>query len=89
MKILGIVLGVLSILACSSLLVLHYYEFILEWGASDAFTGALPVFLAALVALICGIFALITKNWKWALTGLIFAAAGWVYAFLISFATAF
>ena len=83
------ILGIFDIIAGGSLVVTHYYEFILRWGASDAFTGGLPVFVAAILALICGIYTLKRKNWRWALAGFSFAGAGWVYAFIISFIASF
>lgn len=90
MKRVGIaIFGILDIIACGSLLVLHYYEFILKWGTSDAFSWGLPIFVAAILALIGGIYSLKKKTWGWGVAGLIFAVAGWVYAFIISFAMAF
>jgi len=89
MKRVGIlILGIIDIIACVSLLVWHFL-FILGWGALDAFTWGLPIFVAAITALISGIYTLKRKSWGWAVAGLIFVVAGGAYAFIISYATAF
>jgi hypothetical protein len=75
-KIVIITLGILDILACLSLIVLHIC---IDWYSFNAFTWGLPLLIAALVALICGIFTLKTKNWKWSSLGLIVASVAWAY----------
>jgi len=88
-KVWIIILGIIDILAFGSLLVLYSYGFILRWGLADAFTWGLPVFIALLLTLFFGISSLKMRNWKWALTGIIIAVAGWLYGFCISFYLSF
>lgn len=80
MKILRIVLGILNILACGSLVVVHSLT---DWYASNAFTWGLPLLIAAALALICGIFTLKRKGWGWTITGLIVAGAAWIYYLIL------
>jgi phosphatidylserine synthase len=83
MRILRLALGILNIIACGSLVGLHYFGWFLE-SASDAFTWGLPILIAAALALICGIFTLKKTSWRWAVTGFFFAGAGWIYFLILS-----
>lgn len=84
MRGLRLALGILNLIACVSLVVVHYTFWFLEWGAPDAFTWGLPLLIAAALALICGIFTLKRKNWGWAISGLIVAGAAWIYFLILS-----
>jgi hypothetical protein len=77
-------LGILNIIASGSLAVRYYFGWFLEWGAPDAFTWGLPILIAAVVALICGIFTLYKKSWGWAVAGLIITGAAWIYYLILS-----
>jgi hypothetical protein len=79
-----IVLGILDLIACVLLVVMHYNFWFLEWGARDAFTWGLPVLIAAIVALICGIFTLKMESGAWAFTGLVIAGAAGIYFWILS-----
>jgi hypothetical protein len=84
-KVWIVILGVLNILACGSLL-LYDYVWFSEKGASlsTAFTGGLPVLIAAALALTGGIYALKRKSWKWAVSGLVVAGAAWMYCLTLA-----
>jgi hypothetical protein len=71
------VLGILNLIAFGSLTT--YYIVWLLASASDAFTWGLPVLVAAVVALICGIFTLKRKSWGWAVAGLFTACVLGIY----------
>jgi len=82
-----ITLGIVDILAFVSLLVL-FFSFVLDWGVTDAFTWGLPVFIAMVITIFCIIYTLKKNNWRWALSGIILAIAGWFYFLITSFLTA-
>lgn len=79
------ILGILNIIACGSL-VLYNYVWFSERGASpsNAFTWGLPVLVAAILALICGIYTLKRKSWGRAVTGLIVAGVAWIYCLILA-----
>jgi hypothetical protein len=79
-----IVLGILDLIACVLLVVVHYNFWFLEWGVPDAFTWGLPVLIAAVVALICGIFTLIRESRAWAFTGFMIAGSAGIYFWILS-----
>jgi hypothetical protein len=76
-----IILGILDIVACVSLVIVHSS---LDWYAYYAFTWGLPLLVAAIVALICGIFTLKRKSQAWAFTGLMIAGAAGIYFLILS-----
>jgi hypothetical protein len=84
-----IILGILNFIACGSLVGVHYYGCVLGWGTPDAFTGGLPILIAAVLALICGILTLIRKSWGWATFGLLSAVVGGVYALIVFYISSF
>jgi hypothetical protein len=82
MRGLRIALGILNLIAYGSLV---WYDYVWLLGStSDAFTWGLPIFVAAIMALICGIFTLKGKGWVWAFAGSTFAVVGWIYFCMIS-----
>jgi len=81
------IFGIINVLAFISLLVL-FFSFVLDWGLKDAFTWALPVFIAMVITIFCSIYTFKKNDWRWALSGLILAIAGWFYSLIISFYTA-
>jgi hypothetical protein len=85
MRGLRIALGILNLIACGSL-ALYNYVWFSERGASasNAFTWGMPLLLAAILALICGIYTLKGKSWGWAVSGLIVAGAVWIYCLILA-----
>ena len=75
-----VTLGILNIVACVSLVIVHS---LLDWYAYYAFTWGLPLLVAAIVALICGVFTLKRKSWAWAFTGLMIAGAAGIYVWIL------
>ena len=82
MRILRLALGILNLIACVSL-VWYYSVWLLE-SASDAFTWGLPILIAAIFALICGIFTLKGKSWGWAVSGLVVAGAVGIFLLILA-----
>jgi hypothetical protein len=80
MKILRIVFGIINILACVSLVVVHSYT---DWNEANAFTWGMPLLVAAVLALISGIIILKEKNWGCAVSGLAIAGVAWIYYLII------
>jgi phosphatidylserine synthase len=77
------ILGILNIIASGLLAAVYYCGFDLYTGVTqDAFTWGLPMPIAAILALICGIFTLKRKSWRWAVTGLIVAGAALLYIWI-------
>ena len=87
-----IAFGILNIIACGCLLVL-YFLFLSSprWTqpAFAAITWGLPIIVAAILTLIGGIYTLKKKHWGWAVAGLIFAGAVWVYLYIFAFVFSF
>jgi phosphatidylserine synthase len=88
-KVWIIILGVLNILAFCLLAVVYYAGYDLHTGGtSGAFTWGLPLPIAAILALICGILAMKRKSWRWGVIGLAAAVAVflylWTYLWLLS-----
>ena len=81
-----IILGILNIVAGVSLVIVHSW---LDWHAYYAFTWGLPLLIAAIVSLICGIFTLKRKSWRWAVTGFLFTGAGWIYFGILKYISSF
>lgn len=75
------ILGVLNIIACGLLVGLHIS---IDWYNSAAFTWGLPIIIAAILALFCGIYTLKRKRLRWAVTGLFIAGAVYVYYLTLS-----
>ena len=78
------IFGIIDVLACISLAV-FYYVWILEEGTSlsNALTWGLPVLIAAIVALVSGIYAVKKGSWIWAISGFIVAGAVWIYCLVL------
>jgi hypothetical protein len=83
-RVLITILGILNMIAAGSLVLWDYFWFSDE-GASvpDAFTWGLPLLIAAIVALTCGIFTLNRKTKGWAVSGLVVAGAAWIYCLIL------
>lgn len=76
------ILGILNIIVGGSL-VLYYCVWLLE-SVSDAFTWGLPILMAAILALICGIFSLKRGRGEWAVAGLVVAGAVGIYLLILA-----
>jgi len=81
-----ITLGILNLIACGLLVVLYCSA---DWYEPYRFTWGLPMIIAAVVALICGIFTLKRKSWLWGFIGLFFAVLGLVYFGIIIYVSSF
>ena len=76
-------LGIVDIIAGISLLVVYVSRFS-DWGVIFAIIWALPILIAMVLSFIGAFYAIKKNNWRWALAGIIIAAAGWAYTFIIS-----
>ena len=75
-------MGIFNIIA-GGLLIVYYWIWLLE-SASDAFTWGLPIFIAAILALICGIFSLKRRKWEWVVAGLFVVGAVGLYLLIMA-----
>ena len=83
MRGLRVALGIFDIVAGGSLVLVHIF-WLLCWGVPEAFTWGLPVLIAAVVALIGGIYTLKRKGWGRTITGLVATCIGWIYFLFLS-----
>jgi hypothetical protein len=81
---LRIALGILNLIACVCMLVLLLIMCGWARSALVVFTWGLPFIIAAILALIGGIYSLRGKRLAWAISGLITAVAVGFYFFVIA-----
>ena len=83
-KALRIALVSSNFIACGSLVVLHN---LIDWYKSAAFTWGLPLIVAAIIALVGGIFTLKRSSLGWAVIGLVTAVAAGIYLLILLWAS--
>jgi hypothetical protein len=77
------ILGIINIILGSSTLGLRCYGWISKGEISGDFIWDLPLLIPAILALICGIFTLKKRSWKWAVAGLVVASVGGIYILIL------
>ena len=85
-KVLIKTLGSVDILLGISLFVVYVTRFY-DWGVTEALIGGFPILIAMILTFVGAFYAIKKNNWRWALAGIIIAAAGWAYTFIISLMT--
>ena len=77
------ILGSVDILFGIFLLVVYVTRFF-DWGVTDALIGGFPILIAMILSFVGAFYVIKKNNWRWALAGIIIAAAGWAYTYIIA-----